>query len=93
MASLPSLPVFEAIANHDPTSTAVIHSASGRSFKYGSLLRDVAAAKDKLKETAGGKELSGERVAFLAENGYDYVGKSCIEMCLDGEVARFGLLT
>ena len=73
-STLPRTPVFDAIARHDPNSLAIIHSASDRSFCYGSLLHDVAAAKDNLTKLANGKSLRGERIAFLAENGYDYVG-------------------
>ncbi|KAI9733015.1 MAG: hypothetical protein M1834_003559 [Cirrosporium novae-zelandiae] len=67
-STLPRLPVFEAIANHDPQHTAIIHSNSGRSFKYGNILQDVAAAKDKLNRKASDK-LEGQRIAFLVENG------------------------
>jgi hypothetical protein len=73
-STLPSTPIFNAIAKHDPKSLAIIHSASDRSFCYGSLLHDVAAAKDNLTSLAKGNSLKGERIAFLAENGYDYVG-------------------
>ncbi|KAL2438976.1 CoA ligase [Exophiala dermatitidis] len=72
-STLPSTPIFEAIAKHDPRSPAIVHSASDRTFCYGSLLHDVAAAKDNLTALADGKSLAGERIAFLAENGYDYV--------------------
>jgi malonyl-CoA/methylmalonyl-CoA synthetase len=76
--SLPRLPVLEAIAGHDPASTAIVHAASGRRFTYGELLGDVGRARDKLAVAvrgAGGADLDGERVAFLVENGYDYIGK------------------
>ncbi|KAI9656394.1 MAG: hypothetical protein M1831_004646 [Alyxoria varia] len=72
-ATLPRVPLFERIANHDPNSTAVVHSESGRSFTYGNLLHDVARGKQKLAEQAAGKSMEGERIAFLVENGYDYV--------------------
>ncbi|KAL9107919.1 MAG: hypothetical protein Q9227_007241 [Pyrenula ochraceoflavens] len=72
-SSLPNSPVFQALSRHDPQKTAIVHSDSGRTFTYGSLLHDVSAAKAKLLETANGKSLAGERVAFLAENSYDYV--------------------
>ncbi|TVY42860.1 Acyl-CoA synthetase family member 3, mitochondrial, partial [Lachnellula cervina] len=72
-STLPRLPIFEAIASHDRSSPVVIHSQSGRRFTYGSLLRDVADAKEKLLEEAGGKTIEGERIAFLVENSYDYV--------------------
>lgn len=73
-SSLPSTPLFQALYKHDPKTTAIVHSDSARSFTYGSLLQDVASAKARLQQTASGKSLAGERVAFLAENGYDYVG-------------------
>lgn len=76
LASLPRTPLFEALKTHDPESTAVIHSLSGRQFTYGSLLKDVAAAKQRLAKDAGrdAAALQGERVAFIIENSYDYVG-------------------
>ena len=73
-STLPRTPIFDAIAKHDPKSLAIVHSGSDRSFGYGSLLHDVAAAKDNLTCIVNGKSLRGERIAFLAENGYDYVG-------------------
>ncbi|KAL9618205.1 MAG: hypothetical protein Q9160_007039 [Pyrenula sp. 1 TL-2023] len=72
-SSLPSTPLFQALSKHDPRNTAIVHSDSSRSFTYGSLLHDVASAKARLQQTASGKSLAGERIAFLAENGYDYV--------------------
>lgn len=76
MTTLPRTPLFEAISKHDPESTAVVHSLSGRSFSYGSLLQDVAVAKQRLAQNAdsNGKAIAGERIAFLVENSYDYVG-------------------
>ena len=78
-STFPKLPIFEAIASHDPNSTAIIHSKSDRSFTYGQLLSDVEGAKiqlyRRLKEsTRDGEPIGGQRVAFLVENGYDYVG-------------------
>lgn len=76
ISSLPNLPLFRALQDHDQSNLAVVHSASARSFTYGNLVADVLQAKDRLLHSAGsGKDgLSGERVAFLAENSYDYVG-------------------
>jgi len=73
---LPRTPLFEALTKHDPNSTAVVHSLSGRSFTYGHLVRDVAVAKDRIAKDAGRDDegMYGERVAFLVENSYDYVG-------------------
>lgn len=73
-STLPRLPIFKAIAEHDPESTVVVHSASGRRFTYGQLLGDVAAAKDKLLKSSRGKAMDGERIAFIVGNSYDYVG-------------------
>ncbi|KAI9743604.1 MAG: hypothetical protein M1818_002920 [Claussenomyces sp. TS43310] len=72
-STLPRLPIFEAIASHDPKSTAVVHSLSGRSFLYGGLLNDVADARERLYQAAGCRDIEGQRIAFLIENGYDYV--------------------
>jgi hypothetical protein len=72
--SLPSLPVFQAIKSHNPKSTAVVHSLSGRRFTYGELLGDVHRTRERLYEAAGKADIDGERVAFLVENSYDYVG-------------------
>lgn len=82
-STFPNLPVFRAIASHDPKSTAVIHSKSNRSFTYGELLKDVEAAKidlyHQLKRTMKDDEtIGGQRVAFLVENSYDYVGATVI---------------
>lgn len=74
-STLPKLPIFEAIARHDPQSTAVVHSNSGRRFRYGELLGDVCNTRNRLYEAAGTSDISGERIAFLVENSYDYVGK------------------
>ncbi|KAK7537582.1 hypothetical protein IWX49DRAFT_606410 [Phyllosticta citricarpa] len=73
VSTLPKLPVFQALATHDPSTIAVVHSLSGRTFTYGQLVHDVAQAKVRLQQQANGKSLDGERVAFLVENGYDYV--------------------
>lgn len=74
-STLPRLPLFDAIARHDPGSAAVVHSASGRRFAYGELLGDVCRARSRLREAAGREDLGGERIAFLVENSYDYVGE------------------
>lgn len=73
--TLPRLPVFEAIAKHDPESTVSVHSLSGRRFRYGELLGDVRKVRDQLIEAAGktDDDINGERVAFMVENSYDYV--------------------
>jgi hypothetical protein len=75
-STLPQMPIFEAIASHNLRSTAIVHYPSGRSFSYGELAHDVAASAEDLKRRAGGLSLDGERIAFLVENGYDYVGAS-----------------
>lgn len=77
-STLPNLPIFRALDQHDPQQTAVLHSASGRSFTYGNLIGDVLCAQDRLERTAlshlARENLRGKPVAFLAENSYDYVG-------------------
>ena len=76
-STFPDLPIFRAISSHDPQSTAVIHSKSKRRFLYGELLKDVEKAISKLHmqlKSASTDPIGGQRVAFLVENGYDYVG-------------------
>jgi long-subunit acyl-CoA synthetase (AMP-forming) len=76
-ASRPSrLRILEAIASHDPRSTAIIHSDSKRRFTYGQLLEDVRSSAVQLQQldNAPSSGLKGERIAFLVENSYDYVG-------------------
>jgi len=72
-STLPRLPIFEALAGHDPRSTVAVHSTSGRKFTYGELMRDVVEGKERLLKEGGG-DIDGERIAFLVENSYDYVG-------------------
>ncbi|CBF82751.1 protein sgdD [Aspergillus nidulans FGSC A4] len=75
LATLPNLPLFRALKNHDPARLAVVHNPSFRSFTYGNLVADVVKAQDQLWNSSGrGRDgLRGERIAFLAENSYDYV--------------------
>lgn len=82
LSTLPNLPLFHALRNHRHDAPAVVHSASARSFTYGNLVADVLEAKEKLARTAGRSAVSGERVAFLAENSYDYVGTVLFASCV-----------
>ncbi|PHH78875.1 hypothetical protein CDD80_6084 [Ophiocordyceps camponoti-rufipedis] len=72
-ASSSSPSILRAVAQHDPASTAVLHWPSGRAFTYGHLLVDVVRTRDRLRGAAPGRDISGRRVAFLLENGYDFV--------------------
>lgn len=68
-------PFFEALQRHDASSTAIVNHHSGVAFSYGSLLRDVARAKYRLIQKVGeGHDIAGERIAFMIESGYGYVG-------------------
>lgn len=75
---LPHSSLLEAIRNHDPDSTAIVESANGRHYTYRTLSRDVFHAKTRLLKRLGRNDISGERVAMLIENGYNYVGKQTI---------------
>lgn len=82
-STFPDLPIFRAIASHDPHKTAIIHSKSNRRFTYGELLKDVEGAKVRLYHrlkgaTSENEPIGGQRVAFLMENGYDYVGATLV---------------
>jgi acyl-CoA synthetase (AMP-forming)/AMP-acid ligase II len=83
LSTLPNTHIFRALRDHDPDSLAVVHSLSARSFTYGGLIADVVAAKDDLEREAANAQgqLAGERVAFLAENSYDYVGTVVFCIC------------
>lgn len=65
---------IEAIQKHDPSSLAILENDSGASFSYGTLLNSIAHAKDELLCKAGRADISGERIAFMVESGYEYVG-------------------
>ncbi|RYP63891.1 hypothetical protein DL771_009066 [Monosporascus sp. 5C6A] len=80
--TLPKLPAFDAIAGHDPQSTAVVHCLSGRTFRYGELLPDVCRVRDRIYAAARRSDIRGERVAFLVENSYDYVAARAIALPL-----------
>ncbi|KLO92125.1 malonyl CoA synthetase [Fusarium fujikuroi] len=66
---------FEAILKHEGSSVAVVENESGASFSYNSLLNSVARAKEQLLAKTGkcDASISGERIAFLVESGYEYV--------------------
>lgn len=81
-STLPKLPLFDAISRHNPDTTAVTHCLSGRTFRYGELLPDVARARERIYAAAGKSDIRGERVAFLVENSYDYVGMTELHMRL-----------
>lgn len=67
---------LEAIQKHEPSATAVVENDSGSSFSYSSLLQGVACAKELLlrKTARTERDISGERIAFMVENGFDYTG-------------------
>ncbi|KAF4454158.1 hypothetical protein F53441_3293 [Fusarium austroafricanum] len=66
---------FEAILGHEGSSVAVVENETGASFSYRSLLNSVAQAKKQLLINTGkcDTSISGERIAFLVESGYEYV--------------------
>lgn len=69
---------FEAILKHEGSSVAVVENESGASFSYSSLLNSVAHAKEQLLAKTGkcDTSISGERITFMVESGYEYVGMS-----------------
>ncbi|EMT72766.1 Acyl-CoA synthetase family member 3, mitochondrial [Fusarium odoratissimum] len=66
---------FEAILKHEGSSVAVVENESGASFSYSPLLNSVAHAKEQLLALTGkcDTSISGERIAFMVESGYEYV--------------------
>ncbi|EEH19600.2 hypothetical protein PABG_07780 [Paracoccidioides brasiliensis Pb03] len=89
-STLPDLPVFRALDRHDPKSTAVVHSVSGRTFTYGNLIGNILHSKSHLLQCVSvsaeprNVALRGAPVAFLAENGYDYVVTLLSILACDG---------
>lgn len=67
---------LEALEKHDPASTAIISYEPECKNTYGNLLQDVARTKLRLLHLAerNDRTIAGERIAFLVENGYNYVG-------------------
>ncbi|KAI6754708.1 hypothetical protein HG530_012460 [Fusarium avenaceum] len=63
----------EAIRKHDQSSIAVVESESGECFSYDTLLKSIAGAKELLLSKTGKDDISGERVAFMVESGFQYV--------------------
>ncbi|KKA20871.1 AMP-binding enzyme [Rasamsonia emersonii CBS 393.64] len=93
LSTLPDIPLFRALYRHEPSSTAVVHSKSRRSFTYGNLVGDVVQAKEQLASKVNGAgDLSGQRIAFLAENSYDYVVGE-LKYILDNSEAKVLLAT
>lgn len=75
VSNLPRTSFFEAITSHDPQSTAVVNSDSAETFTYADLCCDVASSKTTVADQLQGRSnIAGERIAFLVENSYDYVG-------------------
>ncbi|KAF4336576.1 acyl synthetase family member 3 mitochondrial [Fusarium beomiforme] len=65
---------FEAILKHEGSSVAIVENESGASFSYSSLLNSVAQAKEQILLKTGkcDNSISGERIAFMVESGYEY---------------------
>lgn len=76
VSTLPNLDLFRALKGHHAATPAVIHSGSGQTYSYGSLLGDVTRTKDLILQTRLNRPgvVRGQPIAFLADNGYDYVG-------------------
>ncbi|KAI5240047.1 acetyl-CoA synthetase-like protein [Aureobasidium subglaciale] len=71
--NVPQSALFRALRAHNPASTAIVEYQSGQSYSYNALLSTVARAKDNLPKGLGRDIIPGERIAFLIENGYNYV--------------------
>ncbi|KPA37797.1 acyl- synthetase family member mitochondrial [Fusarium langsethiae] len=64
---------LEAIQKHDQSSVAVVENDSGKSYSYGTLLKSIARAREQLLSKTSKSDISGERIAFMVESGYEYV--------------------
>ncbi|PYH94161.1 acetyl-CoA synthetase-like protein [Aspergillus ellipticus CBS 707.79] len=65
------IPLFQALHNHKKSNFAV-HDSGGLSFTYGNLVGDMLRMRERLT-ASNPPHQPGQRVAFMAENGYDYV--------------------
>lgn len=70
----PKSVLFEALRSHDRDSIAIMDTACGQHSTYATLLQDVQGFKQRLLEEIGRTDISGARVAFIVENGYNYAG-------------------
>src|ERR1700738_1143227 len=76
--ALPALPMFKELVKHAQLGrTAIVDysvAADGSAtYSYAQLLSDVTKFRDDLARELGVEDLKAARVAFLAENGYNYV--------------------
>lgn len=95
--TLPRTPLFEALSKQPRDKTAIIHSASGKKFSYGSLLADIASARSRILAAVGSADghddLKEQRVAILVENGYEYVGANFLCRCGERRVVHLARLS
>ena len=73
-SNLPKNALFSALINHDEHSIAIAHSASCQKHTYGQLVRDVAWGRGWLNNKIEQMQIKSRCVAFLIDNGYEYVG-------------------
>jgi hypothetical protein len=73
-ANIHRTPLLKALYEQDASSIAIIDQSSGAAFSYGLLIHDITRARYGLLKSVGDKPLAGERIGFIVENGYGYVG-------------------
>lgn len=73
-SNLPRNAIFSALISHDEQKIAIAHSPSHRKYTYGQLIRDVALGRLWLDKKLEHIQTKSTCVAFLVDNGYDYVG-------------------
>ena len=73
-STLPKNVLFQALVDHDAQSTAIAQTSTRQKFTYGQLVRDVAYGRVCLDGKLKAMQVKSECIAFLAENGYEYVG-------------------
>ena len=73
-STLPKNAFFQALLDHDAHRIAVTQTATHREYTYGQLVKDVAHGRAWLDRKTEKMQLKSECIAFLAENGYEYVG-------------------
>lgn len=79
-ASLHRTPLLKVLSEQDASSIAIVNQSSGTAFSYGSLLRDATRVRHRLLKSVGDRSLAGERIGFIVENGYGYVGMNALQL-------------
>lgn len=86
-SNLPRNAIFNALIDHDEQKTAIAHSPSHRKHTYGQLIRDVGLGRLWLDKKLEHIQTKTTCVAFLVDNGYEYVGARKLQFLISSNTA------